>query len=1222
MRIIDLHIKNLNSLRVEKSIHFLDAPLGNTGLFAIVGDTGSGKTTVLDAITLALYGRVPRHDKNPSEVLSYGATEAYAQVVFETGDHRYLAEWSVRRARGKMDGNLQTPKRKLSEFDPGKQEYIPIAESVKEVDFLVSERTGLDYDRFLRSVLLSQGEFAAFLKAKAQERSELLERITGLDIYTDISKAAFERHKQEENTLRDLNLRKENLQLLTGEEKKALKEEKKTLEADSTALKKEAAELNTLLTRARQIEKLQGQLAALDLQEIDLESERKALQSTIQQLEVHRKVAPFAGDLSRLQAETQQKEGLAHRLLEIESTELPELATQQAAVEANLQAMQASLDAQKKAFPAQQKLLNEVLKLDAQIHSSTEKLEEAQQTHTAGETERLEMQQNLEALQQRLAESAPQLQEWDQWLQPHAYLQSLSADWPILNQTAALWKTGTHRIAEISKKLQQIRKQLESQEAQLPEINQQLETTRNAIAACEERLTTLRPDLFAHSRSELASLQNRELDAWKQKTELLDRLEDLHKVYLQLLEEQNQYTEQLKNLQSKELHLFDELLSTNDQLEELQDAVEFKQSIYEQQIRIANYQKDRQELKEGEVCPLCFSTHHPFREHPHEETFVDKAGEEYQLSKERLDRMQKTQTSLIHQLNELEVKMENLRGSRSKHTSGLLERQVLKLEAQEQKMLQLLVGFPEKELLYAPDMRHARQSWYAEQLKTQQETWAQILAQYSELEAHQKTESRLREQSQDLGYQVNNLRQEADLNQGMLDETQEAHKKQAQELKQLLSKYQLDLSAAQLDQDLVSLQKLHQQYLDTQQSFVALEEERKKGADQERHLLERLTEKQQTADKGLVALEKMQTALDSLKSQRFDKLGDRDPGEARDRLQLELDQLAEQLNSEKELRTGIQSRIQSLQAESNRLGEQLTSLNKQLLALQASLSDKLGKAGFESVEMAQEALLPTEEAETMESEVDQFQKWETELRHSRKTYASQLEEERTKFPENLDASTLEQQLNAAQGQLEKFQLRLGNLKGTLDRSTKEEAQAKSLEKEIQQQKAEVLRWRAVNDLIGSADGKKFRSFAQGLTLERLVFLANQHLEQLNGRYHIRKTPGEELELEIIDTFQANNIRSMQTLSGGETFLVSLALALGLSDLAGQRSDIRSLFIDEGFGTLDEATLDLAISTLENLQSKGKTIGIISHVKELKERISTQIRIIKRSNGFSEVEVVG
>ncbi|MBK7407676.1 MAG: AAA family ATPase [Saprospirales bacterium] len=189
MRIIELHIKNLNSLRVEKSIHFLDAPLGNTGLFAIVGDTGSGKTTVLDAITLALYGRVPRHDKNPSEVLSYGAVEAYAQVVFETGDHRYLAEWSVRRARGKMDGNLQAPKRKLSEFDAGKQEYIPIAESVKEVDFLVSERTGLDYDRFLRSVLLSQGEFAAFLKAKAQERSELLERITGLDIYTDISKS-------------------------------------------------------------------------------------------------------------------------------------------------------------------------------------------------------------------------------------------------------------------------------------------------------------------------------------------------------------------------------------------------------------------------------------------------------------------------------------------------------------------------------------------------------------------------------------------------------------------------------------------------------------------------------------------------------------------------------------------------------------------------------------------------------------------------------------------------------------------------------------------------------------------------------------------------------------------------------------------------------------------------------------------------------------------------
>ncbi len=160
------------------------------------------------------------------------------------------------------------------------------------------------------------------------------------------------------------------------------------------------------------------------------------------------------------------------------------------------------------------------------------------------------------------------------------------------------------------------------------------------------------------------------------------------------------------------------------------------------------------------------------------------------------------------------------------------------------------------------------------------------------------------------------------------------------------------------------------------------------------------------------------------------------------------------------------------------------------------------------------------------------------------------------------------------------------------------------------------------DLIGSSDGKKFRIFAQGLTLQKLVQLANMHLANLSGRYVIRKRPGDELELDILDTYQADNVRSMHTLSGGESFLVSLALALGLSDLAGRNANIRSLFIDEGFGTLDDQALDLAITTLENLQARGKTIGIISHVKELKERIVTQVRVVKKGGGMSVVEVVG
>jgi exonuclease SbcC len=174
---------------------------------------------------------------------------------------------------------------------------------------------------------------------------------------------------------------------------------------------------------------------------------------------------------------------------------------------------------------------------------------------------------------------------------------------------------------------------------------------------------------------------------------------------------------------------------------------------------------------------------------------------------------------------------------------------------------------------------------------------------------------------------------------------------------------------------------------------------------------------------------------------------------------------------------------------------------------------------------------------------------------------------------------------------------------------------------IETQNKEFARWAKLSALIGSADGRKFSRFAQGLTLARLADLANLHLVKLSDRYQILKSRTKDLELLIVDGYQADVVRPMATLSGGESFLVSLALALGLSDLASRKVQINSLFIDEGFGTLDSDTLDVAISALENLQAKGKTIGIISHVEALKERIGTQIQLTKQPGGSSKIKVM-
>ena len=186
---------------------------------------------------------------------------------------------------------------------------------------------------------------------------------------------------------------------------------------------------------------------------------------------------------------------------------------------------------------------------------------------------------------------------------------------------------------------------------------------------------------------------------------------------------------------------------------------------------------------------------------------------------------------------------------------------------------------------------------------------------------------------------------------------------------------------------------------------------------------------------------------------------------------------------------------------------------------------------------------------------------------------------------------------------------------------KGKAQIKIYEKEIKTKKELYENWAKLNDLFGSAKGEKFKTIAQGYTLDILLRYANTHLDGLSKRYTLEKIPNS-LALQIIDKDQLGAVRSVHSLSGGESFLVSLALALGLSSLSSNRMKIESLFIDEGFGSLDIDTLTIAMDALENLQTQGRKIGVISHVEEMKERITTQIQIEKLSNGKSQVHIVG
>ncbi|WP_444465214.1 SbcC/MukB-like Walker B domain-containing protein [Rhodobacter capsulatus] len=216
--------------------------------------------------------------------------------------------------------------------------------------------------------------------------------------------------------------------------------------------------------------------------------------------------------------------------------------------------------------------------------------------------------------------------------------------------------------------------------------------------------------------------------------------------------------------------------------------------------------------------------------------------------------------------------------------------------------------------------------------------------------------------------------------------------------------------------------------------------------------------------------------------------------------------------------------------------------------------------------------------------------------------------------------TLAAALQALETETEAQARRLGELSAELARDAATRAKLADLARETEAARAEWEVWAAVNAAIGARSGDRFARIAQAITLDVLVDHANRHLADLNPRYRLRR--GAELALQVEDRDMGDAARATRSLSGGERFLVSLALALALSQMGGKGTFAGTLFIDEGFGALDAGSLDLAIDALETLQSQGRQVGVISHVEAMQARIATRIAVRKEGGGRSSLRVEG
>lgn len=259
--------------------------------------------------------------------------------------------------------------------------------------------------------------------------------------------------------------------------------------------------------------------------------------------------------------------------------------------------------------------------------------------------------------------------------------------------------------------------------------------------------------------------------------------------------------------------------------------------------------------------------------------------------------------------------------------------------------------------------------------------------------------------------------------------------------------------------------------------------------------------------------------------------------------------------------------------------------------------------------------------EKARKEVETAQNGLSGLQGELKQIASSIEElqvrqKQIEFPEQLPEAIKRQQeenLNTERS--------LSIIEARLLQQAKNKAAVEQIAKELSEKQSVADRWAKLNKLIGSADGAKFKVIAQSYTLNLLLLHANKHLSYLSKRYKLQQVPGT-LALQVVDCDMCDEIRTVYSLSGGESFLISLALALGLSSLSSNNLKVESLFIDEGFGSLDAESLRTAMEALEQLQMQGRKIGVISHVQEMSERISVQVQVHKKVNGKSVLSVVG
>lgn len=1110
MRLLKLRWKNINSFAGEFSIDFRDPAYRQSGIFAIVGPTGSGKTSILDALALALYGTTPRTEAGKGAekcmVMTKGRTECYAAVVFEVRGVTYLSRWSQRLARKSL--NLQPEQVELVRLaNPDDTAGEILAEKKTEWRNAIDRVTGLTFETFTKSVMLAQGAFASLLRAKEDERAAILEQITGTSLYSDIGRAVFEREREERRKLAALEAELEHALPMSDEARAVLDSEHAQAVKDVTEheARRVVLEKTKALWEART--QAEVELKAREAQTERAEEEsRRAAEDEAKLQAARRALAPAEG-LAALERDRRGAEAL-ERDLEKARANATSARERAHAADAARSTARSAREAAERSEAEFQPVFEALLRADTEIAQLTEALERETKEACSARENLIASEVRVKAARATFEEASRAGVKAEEVLRSDPDAEAIRSGLSAVKLAVERHRTAALRRMAVAKKTEALATEIAEDKRLEAERRHTLEALAQKTALVAGAKEKAERDLEIASAGkglEQSLLEMRRAAEARLCAEWATSIDDETVRGRAVLENADGLTDTVRDYLEGLFRRFGEVRA---RLEGTwPEAFEDGRPLEAERL-------------EGSIATL--------------RAWSSTAG----AAQRKADEVRRALT--LAERAEREARDE-ADAARRRAEGRALERQTLLGE---------LAGAESALEAARADYLQSVSSWISEERLAKAPKPAVILKELEERAARREDALRARDAA---------------------------------------------LEAAR-----------------RAESAVALE-------------AAKCEEARTRAENARVVLEAREKTLGEAREQRTRTWGTIDPKaeNAARRAALASARTCEEA-AETESRRAAKTLAEALEAEKS-LEVRRSAATKELADAEKAFGEKLHAAGFESENELRAACLSGSEIERLERAVHEraeaLSAARTALSIARKNdeaargalealFASL--EEAGSGDARLDAAHTEAALSAVLSAVARLRETLGSLAEKRRADDERRRTSAEMRKAIEAQRLRGAEWAKLVALIGDAEGKRFRKAAQKLTFAMLLQNANVMLEHMHSRYRLEPAGASQLDVAVRDEDLAGVVRTSANLSGGETFLVSLALALALSRISTKNLRVDTLFLDEGFGSLDAVTLEKALSALETLQrTSQKLIGLISHVKAVSDRIPAHVTVRPR-----------